>query len=639
MLCYVDFNLRLTYELGRRTLGFRVDCDLVGEYDVQFKDVDLDTSQYRTLLRTFENPGASIADISDAGVVLGKLLFPVGVREFFEEARVRLRGGTGLRVRMTAGSEARSTAGADVIRHLPWEYVRTSAESRPLVLDPQLSLVRSEAVHGVGRGPLPVRSELVVASLDAGRAAGHTRPQLAPELPDISGLGSRAVRTIAIRPPTKAALDTAIPLGRKVDIFHFSGHGTPAGLILEDPDEVGPALLTGDGLAPVLSDAGVLLAVLTACHSGESAFDTGGGGMAHALVRAGIPIVLAMQHKVDAASAKVFVDKFYRSLLGGMSVDEAVAEGRSLLSGGADYGRPVLFHRSSAGAFLTPPDPTVSPATSGDHREVISVAPGPRPTVQAPHAHMPIDHAPSVSAAAWSQVSVGPDTWRIEAGAAGPRLSRVPDRMAPLAVERGDGHLAVSPDGRAAVQWSSAGCTAAWVIHHDPHLLHLPRHALPSIGAATLLAATFVGANQVKLILSTAERTYQIRLDHSGFDLPRVLHEEPSLAAVYLDPTTPGTVDPSGRVREDALRRRVPRLAAVSALDAARSDGVSLVAAVGTAADGSPMMVASSSGDVLWESLAGPATGVVVERRFDEATPPRCIVTAAGTAVIVHEIT
>lgn len=593
----------------------------------------LDLRGHENLLARIESRQVNDDESAVVGELLAGLLLRPGNRdlpgafELFVQAYEGLGRSEGLRVRLRCKGAA--------VQSLPWEFARIATGGgtalAPLVLDPRVSLVRYKEMLDPPAVP-EFRAELIVASLDAGESGGRTYENLKPESPKVPRrFGSLQVDVLSVA-PTRQSLVAQLR-GRQVDVFHFSGHGEPEGLVLDYPGGRGTDIVGGRDLATLLDRAAVQLVVLSACHSTGGEHSAGGGSVADALVSIGIPIVVAMQHKVDAANAALFVEAFYRAIFAGLSVDEAVGAGRMKMQG-VDYGRPVLHLRSTSGAFLT-----ASAEPSSD--DPASALPGDRavsPTAPSPAAAF-VDPGTLDRAAAWSQVSVGPDTWRIEAGAAGPRLSRVPDRMAPLAVERGDGHLAVSPDGRAAVQWSSAGCTAAWVIHHDPHLLHLPRHALPSIGASTLLAATFVGANQVKLILSTAERTYQIRLDPSGFDLPRVLHEEPSLAAVYLDPTTPGTVDPSGRVREDALRRRVPRLAAVSALDAARSDGVSLVAAVGTVADGSPMMVASSSGDVLWVPLAGPATGVVVERRFDEANPLRCIVTAAGTAVIVHEIT
>ena len=140
------------------------------------------------------------------------------------------------------------------------------------------------------------------------------------------------------------------------DIFHFTGHGlspvpgrSAGGLLLaSDRHSRRPVVVTGEQLAPLLVSAGVRLAVLNACYSGSRTSEASLGGVATALVRAGIPAVIAMQYPVENSHAKAFDDGLYQALFTGLTIDEAITEGRrkmhelGLIS---DWGVPVLYSR------------------------------------------------------------------------------------------------------------------------------------------------------------------------------------------------------------------------------------------------------------------------------------------------------
>ena len=114
-------------------------------------------------------------------------------------------------------------------------------------------------------------------------------------------------------------------------VFNFSGHSlvTPnnPGLMMEDLDPLtgSPQLLDANSVRRLKMPA-LQLAVLSACSTADtSAGDSSGfNSVADALLRAGVPHVVASRWAVDAVETRGFVENFYRNLLSGISVSESV---------------------------------------------------------------------------------------------------------------------------------------------------------------------------------------------------------------------------------------------------------------------------------------------------------------------------
>src|SRR5437763_8779823 len=125
---------------------------------------------------------------------------------------------------------------------------------------------------------------------------------------------------------------------QQTDVFHFSGHGEfpkslaggDAALIFAD-DQNQAFPVSSERLAGMLRGKGVRLAVLGACETGRREGRNVWSGVASSLLRAGIPAVVAMQFTIDDKLAAAFSAAFYRSLTAGLTVDEAVAAGRSAI--------------------------------------------------------------------------------------------------------------------------------------------------------------------------------------------------------------------------------------------------------------------------------------------------------------------
>jgi len=111
--------------------------------------------------------------------------------------------------------------------------------------------------------------------------------------------------------------------------------------------EGGLQWVSGKQLAKTLRNQGVQLVVLSACSSGLVGGHSVFNSMAGALVRYGIPAVVAMQFSVEAESTTAFMAGFYRALVNDVPVAHAVASAKTILIDNEDaWYRPVLYLRA-----------------------------------------------------------------------------------------------------------------------------------------------------------------------------------------------------------------------------------------------------------------------------------------------------
>ena len=164
----------------------------------------------------------------------------------------------------------------------------------------------------------------------------------------------RAGRLTLTAIPTGATLPgLGVALRGGVDIWHFAGHGDQAGLIFDD-GAGHAAVVEAGALGLLLAGEGVCLAVLNACRAG-----LGGGqvaSVAGALVRAGVPAVIALQGNLSDTAAAALAHELYAALAAGQPVDRAVTAGRkAILALGGDLAQgwwlPALFLRAADGVL------------------------------------------------------------------------------------------------------------------------------------------------------------------------------------------------------------------------------------------------------------------------------------------------
>jgi hypothetical protein len=163
-----------------------------------------------------------------------------------------------------------------------------------------------------------------------------------------------------VRPPTFGELQKRMP-GEHSLILHFTGHGTVQGdrafLIFEQPS--GRAAEVPDRQVTAAWRGRAILVVLSACLSAAPAQGQE-ASLAHRLCRQGIPFVLGMQMIVPEIPARQFTTLFYRYLMAGEDLFEAVRQARlSLLSQSNPLaellmGIPVLYAVETGRAILRP---------------------------------------------------------------------------------------------------------------------------------------------------------------------------------------------------------------------------------------------------------------------------------------------
>ena len=120
-------------------------------------------------------------------------------------------------------------------------------------------------------------------------------------------------------------------------VFHFSGHGhfrpdVAAGELIFQTSSGDVHLLRADQLAVMLYENNVSLAVLNGCDTGVSSTNDGVSSVAGALVKAGVPAVVATMRDVMDEAASRFTREFYRSFVSGFTVEGCLGEARKALS-------------------------------------------------------------------------------------------------------------------------------------------------------------------------------------------------------------------------------------------------------------------------------------------------------------------
>ncbi len=140
-------------------------------------------------------------------------------------------------------------------------------------------------------------------------------------------------------------------------VFHFIGHGgfdaTAQEGALALADEGGSMYRLGaESLAMLLrGHPSLRLVVLNACDTGRAAAVDAFSSVAGALIRRGVPAVLAMQYEISDQAAVEFSRTFYEELAERPSVDRSVMLARQAiqlaLPGSLEWGTPVLYMRSS----------------------------------------------------------------------------------------------------------------------------------------------------------------------------------------------------------------------------------------------------------------------------------------------------
>lgn len=148
-------------------------------------------------------------------------------------------------------------------------------------------------------------------------------------------------------------------LRERFHVLHVQAHGivrdgdATAHLVLEGDD--GSARMVDEALLAEIceGDRDLRLVTLMACHSGALATADPFSGLAPALVREGIPAVIAMRRAISLEMAELFTEHLYLELAHTGRIDAAVNEARQQLYLAApdsiDWAIPTLYMRLPQG--------------------------------------------------------------------------------------------------------------------------------------------------------------------------------------------------------------------------------------------------------------------------------------------------
>ena len=131
------------------------------------------------------------------------------------------------------------------------------------------------------------------------------------------------------------------------DIFHYAGHsgwGVAGGDLYLVNSRTGlTEALSGEDLAGLLVNNGIRMAVLNSCRGGHGATATGDSieNLADALLRRGVPAILAMAERIPDDVALSLSRLFYRNLKQGYPIDLSLNRSRQGLI--SSYGSQQLY--------------------------------------------------------------------------------------------------------------------------------------------------------------------------------------------------------------------------------------------------------------------------------------------------------
>jgi hypothetical protein len=247
------------------------------------------------------------------------------------------------------------------LAELPWEYLFSLEHGGFLGLQRKTPILRHMRLP-LPTGQAPVAKPLRVLLVSA-QPRSMSQLSLAEEGETIAA-ALRALPGVEILPlqdPTIETLRETL-LQRNFHVLHFMGHGgfdAASGQgVLYFTDRIGaPVPVSGSILASHLADLPSLrLVFLNACETARVNARAPFAGVAMALLRAGLPAVVAMQRPIRDGSALELSRTVYRRLAAGDPIDAAVTEGRLAIARehGAllEWGTPVLFSRADDGTLF-----------------------------------------------------------------------------------------------------------------------------------------------------------------------------------------------------------------------------------------------------------------------------------------------
>jgi len=276
------------------------------------------------------------------GCRLFEALFTGRILDAFREsltlARVRHQG---LRIRLFSELPA--------VISIPWEYLCDQQQVGWLALHPDISFVRALPLQV--SEPLPVEGLLRVLVVLSSPIDLPTLNSTV-EWENLQNATAIAPVELIRSEPTYTALLTT--LRQSPQVLHFVGHGafddaSKQGCLVFVNEHGEADLIAADKLATLLGGCKSLrLVILNSCEGAVAREYNAFAGIAQQLIQHQIPAVLAMQMPIADADAISFSEELYRALAGGLSLEQAVGEGRKRINEvTCNWGVPALYFQGT----------------------------------------------------------------------------------------------------------------------------------------------------------------------------------------------------------------------------------------------------------------------------------------------------
>jgi tetratricopeptide (TPR) repeat protein len=264
------------------------------------------------------------------------------------------------------------------LSRLPWEVLH--AGDRPLATGTDVAFSRYQLSTALRTSPSltfrqnqPLKILMVIASpsdkesLELKQEANHLQEELRTRFRN----GSPTIQLKILEQPGREQLTHALEQGQ-YQVFHYAGHSNPSvaggDLYLVSSKTGLTETLNGDDLAGLLVNNGIQLAVFNSCRGAYTAsLDTSDPSrdqnLAQALIKRGIPSVLAMAERIPDEVALILTRLFYRNLNQGYPIDLSLSRARQGLisaygSNQLYWALPVLYlHPQFDGFLISPDDP------------------------------------------------------------------------------------------------------------------------------------------------------------------------------------------------------------------------------------------------------------------------------------------
>ena len=283
------------------------------------------------------SPRSVSRSLVETGGQLFRALFHEAIREVYLLCRGRSEStpDRGLRIRLVLPIDTPDSA---LLQAIPWELLYCEQTDDYLARSELTPVVRQlvipwAASSFAGSPPERLRILIAVAS-----------PHGAGPLDDVDERGrilkawceQERVEVELLLKATLSGLREQLR-SKHYHVLHFIGHGSfdaeaGAGTLLFETSTRKPHRVSGNLLAEALKGSRELrLVFLNACETGLLAWRPGQDpllGTAAALVRRGVPAVVANQFPISDSAARMFSEAVYRSLARGSSLEAAVGDGR-----------------------------------------------------------------------------------------------------------------------------------------------------------------------------------------------------------------------------------------------------------------------------------------------------------------------